>query len=291
MTEGQSQVILDPATNVILYHGGCPDGFCGAFLASKRFPEADLYPMSHGAEPPYDLIRNKRVLVIDFSWHRSIVVSLHSNARSFIVVDHHVTAEKALTGLDYAVFDMSKSGATLMWDILHPGEPRPAYVNYVEDRDLGRIFKGTSTLPHSREFNDYIMALPLTVEAWEELDRTRFDDIVAGGMAIRRQIDFYVRSTVEQRQLGRIGSALTAVVNAPYQNSSDVGDALCEFADVGLIWFERGDGLMQFGLRSRGDLDVSDIAKGFGGGGHKNASGFQLAVRKGRQVLDTILGR
>jgi nanoRNase/pAp phosphatase (c-di-AMP/oligoRNAs hydrolase) len=31
-----------------------------------------------------------------------------------------------------------------------------------------------------------------------------------------------------------------------------------------------------FSLRSIGDFDVSEIAKQYGGGGHKNASGFRL---------------
>jgi nanoRNase/pAp phosphatase (c-di-AMP/oligoRNAs hydrolase) len=31
-------------------------------------------------------------------------------------------------------------------------------------------------------------------------------------------------------------------------------------------------------LRSNGDYDVSAIAKAFGGGGHKNAAGFEVQV-------------
>jgi nanoRNase/pAp phosphatase (c-di-AMP/oligoRNAs hydrolase) len=34
--------------------------------------------------------------------------------------------------------------------------------------------------------------------------------------------------------------------------------------------------LYQYGLRSIGDFDVSMVAQAFGGGGHKNAAGFQL---------------
>lgn len=45
---------------------------------------------------------------------------------------------------------------------------------------------------------------------------------------------------------------------------------------VALGWWQRFDGKFQFSLRSRGDIDVSEIAKKFGGGGHKNAAGFQL---------------
>ena len=39
-------------------------------------------------------------------------------------------------------------------------------------------------------------------------------------------------------------------------------------------YFDRADGKRQWGLRSVGDFDVSEVAKTLGGGGHKNAAGF-----------------
>ena len=37
----------------------------------------------------------------------------------------------------------------------------------------------------------------------------------------------------------------------------------------------RGHGVFNYSLRSKGDFDVSELAKRHGGGGHKNAAGFQ----------------
>ena len=59
----------------------------------------------------------------------------------------------------------------------------------------------------------------------------------------------------------------------------------------GLTWFERADNQIQFSLRSIGDIDVSEIAKVYIGGGHKNAAGFRLPIGEGRELIDTILGR
>ena len=56
-------------------------------------------------------------------------------------------------------------------------------------------------------------------------------------------------------------------------------------------WFERGDGKIQFSLRSNGDIDVSAIAKIYNGGGHKNAAGFQMTLAEGRKFIDFILTR
>jgi phosphoesterase RecJ-like protein len=40
---------------------------------------------------------------------------------------------------------------------------------------------------------------------------------------------------------------------------------------------EAGDGQFRVSLRSKGDIDVGSIARAFGGGGHKNASGCTIA--------------
>jgi nanoRNase/pAp phosphatase (c-di-AMP/oligoRNAs hydrolase) len=49
-----------------------------------------------------------------------------------------------------------------------------------------------------------------------------------------------------------------------------------------MSWWQRADGKFQYSLRSRNHLkegddsfDVSELAKLMGGGGHKNAAGFE----------------
>jgi uncharacterized protein len=40
----------------------------------------------------------------------------------------------------------------------------------------------------------------------------------------------------------------------------------------------RGKSSISDSLRSRSDFDCSEIAKLYGGGGHKNSAGFKLAI-------------
>ncbi len=148
--------------DLIIYHKSCPDGFCAAFVAHQRYPEAKLLGRDHGLEPPYEEVKDKDVLVVDFSWRtREENIVLSRLAKSFRILDHHKTAQETLSGLDFATFDMNRSGAGLAWDYLY-GEnspqiiirPRPWYVNYVEARDLwGKI------LPFPEEVNAYIIPL------------------------------------------------------------------------------------------------------------------------------------
>lgn len=271
--------------DLIIHHKDCPDGFCAAFIASKVYPEAKLLARDHGLEPPYDEVVGKDVLVVDFSWR-----TRHQNQRmfdlskSFRILDHHKTAQSELTGLPFALFDMNRSGAGIASDELLGR--RPWYVDYVEDRDLWRFL-----LPDSKEINAYIMTLPHTLESWSILDNISPAEAKTLGQGALRQIDHYVEKAVSQRLYGKIGDYSACFVNAQYMNISEVGNALCDFAEIGGGWFERGDGMMQFSLRSRGDIDVSIIAKKYNGGGHKNAAGFQLPLVEGRKVIDSILNR
>ena len=272
--------------DLIIYHRDCPDGFCAAFIAKKKYPKAMLLGWTYGEEGSFPDLHGKDVLVVDFSWPRETMIRMHETAESLLVLDHHKTAQKELEGLDFAVFDMNRSGAAITWDTLFPDKPRPWYVDYVQDRDLW-----TWKLPCSKDVSGYIMALPHTIGDWAKLDFLDPSDAWKAGAAIRLHIDHYIEKVVAQRQHGDLDGLSIAIVCAAYPNISDVGSELCKYAQIGAGWFERGDGMMQFSLRSTGELDVSAVAKKYGGGGHKNASGFQLPLAEGRKVLDKILGR
>lgn len=140
-----------------------------------------------------------------------------------------------------------------------------------------------------------------------EKDRDRKDVVTLSkaaelGKGVLAHINHYVREAVKQAQIGKLrvpwqegGATLrehkVAVLNVPYLNCSEVGNELAKTADFGMTWFERGDGITQFSLRSIGDFDVCEIAKKYSGGGHKNAAGFQMSYERARLLIDVILGR
>ena len=273
---------MQDTIDTIIYHGDCPDGFCAAFVAKRRYPTANLVPATYGKPLDESQIRNKHVLVVDFSWKRADMERIASQTTSIYVLDHHKTAEAELAELPYAYFDMNRSGAQLAWDHCFPAnQPRPWYVDYVADRDLWRWH-----LPESKTVSAYLMALPHTIDAWAALDSISVETAIANGRGARAQVEHYVDKVTVQAYSGRWNGHTVAIVNAAYPNISDVGHRLCEQgAQVGLGWFVRGDGMIQFSLRSVGDLDVSQLAQEHGGGGHKNAAGFQVPMTEGLAIL------
>ena len=74
-----------------------------------------------------------------------------------------------------------------------------------------------------------------------------------------------------------LGGYRVPVVNAT-GNTSELGHRLCEVfpeAAFSASYRDTAEDRREWSLRSMGDFDVSAIAKRYGGGGHRNAAGFQ----------------
>lgn len=267
---------------LIIYHQHCMDGFGAAFAAWKRFgDDAEYRPASYTDAPPD--VAGRDVTLVDFTWPREILTRLASETRSLLVLDHHKTAEDDLRGLEYAKFDLSKSGAALAWAHWH-GEPLPELIRYIQDKDLW-----TWALPQSEEVSAALQSHPLDFLAWDKLD---VEDLKREGQAILR----YQRRLVSEiaKLSGRIHLAGHTVpcVNSPVLQSY-VGNALAPGHAFVLVWYETADGRRRCSLRAAppNGIDVSEIAKRFGGGGHPSASGFVLAAGNGNSSFAEDLAR
>jgi oligoribonuclease NrnB/cAMP/cGMP phosphodiesterase (DHH superfamily) len=296
--------------DLIIYHNNCTDGFCAAYVAHQRWPKAELLAQDYGVEPPYDKVKDKDVIVVDFSWNkREHNEQLARLAHSFRILDHHKQAQETLAGLPFATFDMNRSGAGLAWDeffgkeekisgIIVPGLQRPWFVDYVEDYDLWKF-----QLLNSRAINAYLAAVPKDIRLWDEMvSRTSPEQAAVSGEGSRRQIESYVRQGKREARPGRlffvdeegfVHEYWAMVINALGINSSELGGELADFQgiDVAIVWFERWDGKIQFMLRAHHGADAGKLAKAKGGGGHKAAAGFELSIAEGRELIDAILGR
>jgi uncharacterized protein len=262
---------------LVIYHANCIDGFTAAWAAWRKFGNEDTEYLaaSYGDAPP-DVI-GRDVYIVDFSYPRDVMLSLYERANSLLVLDHHVTAQKALEGLSCAIFDMNRSGAGLAWDVLNPEAPRPWLVDYVEDRDLWRFARR-----HSKAVNAWISACRRdSFRDWDALWDLGPGRAAENGAAVLAFVDRYVSEMAAQARTIDFAGHRVPIVNAPYINISELVGHLAESAPFAVGWFQRGDGLYACSLRSRGPdgVDVSEIAKRFGGGGHRNSAGFVLAER------------
>ena len=96
--------------HIVVYHGGCIDGFTSAWVAWRYMLsqgiDAEYYPAYFGGEVPD--VRDKHVYMLDFSYPREQILAMKALAKSFLILDHHKTAEENLKGLPFAKFDMKR---------------------------------------------------------------------------------------------------------------------------------------------------------------------------------------
>lgn len=294
-----------------IYHGNCADGFTAAWAVWRALGEdVEFYPGVYN-DPPPD-VSGRDVIMVDFSYKLPVLEAMCQprGARSMLILDHHKTAEADLKGLGvdmskwtgavnwkrykenlalddmenanvsgaivYQIFDMERSGAGLAWDFFH-GTERPKLVQYVEDRDLWQ-FK----LPFSREIAANVFSYEYTFKNWDwiatDLDAPMgVSSFGLEGRAIERKHhkDIAELVRVTKRRIV-IGGQEVWCANLPYTLTSDAGNLMAKDAPFAACYWDTPEGRV-FSLRSTPEgADVSEIAKTYGGGGHKNAAGFRV---------------
>jgi oligoribonuclease NrnB/cAMP/cGMP phosphodiesterase (DHH superfamily) len=174
-------------------------------------------------------------------------------------------------------FDMTKSGAILSWEYFHPGKEPPKFIKYIQDRDLWKW-----ELEYSKEFSAAFDMVPFEFEEFEKFeDDSVFDDACKRGSYILAYSKTVVKKVCEKAQPRIMGGKDVLVVNASHW-MSEIGARLAPDCDFAMIWYWDHDAkITKVSLRAFHDsVDVSEIAKPFGGGGHKKAAGFTLPKEK-----------
>lgn len=263
----------------VIYHGNCADGFSAAWCFWRKYgPRAD-YVAGVYQQPPPD-VTDRDVYLVDFSYKRDVLMDMLEKAASITIIDHHKTAIEDLAGVAHVrlrkMFDLNRSGATLAWDYLFPDETRPLLLGHIEDRDLWR-FK----LPGTREIQANVFSYEYTFELWDKLmsaNQVELLQMTAAGAAIERKHhkDIAELLAVCQRRM-TIGGHDVPVASLPYTLVSDAAHKMAVGEPFAACYWDTAKSRV-FGLRSSDDgLDVSEIAKQYGGGGHAKAAGFSVA--------------
>lgn len=260
--------------NLVIYHKGCTDGFGAAWAAWTVLGErAEYHAAGFDEKPPFEKIKNKNVLIVDFSYPLPVLLEIKAAAKDLLLLDHHKTAMDSLGHLDFAHFDMNESGATLSWYFFHPDEPCPRFVELIADRDLWQ-FK----LPKSREFSAAFLNVPFEFQRYNyHLNEQHLQATIQRGEVLLEYINENVRRLAKNAGLRSFADYKVGVVNS-CTFISEIGNALADRADVdfGLVWYkDYKSGLYKCSLRSNDSkADVSVVAKLLGGGGHRNSSAF-----------------
>ena len=265
--------MVEPTSiDLVLYHANCTDGMGAAYAAWKLLgSKAEYIPCQHG-EPPPDVI-GRNVACLDFAFSNAVTKQMIEDANSFIIIDHHKSAMVELHDISNAIFDMKHSGAILAWGFFHPGKEPPKFLNYIEDRDLW-----TWELPYSKEFSASFDMVPFDFDEFDKFcDDSVFDDAIKRGSYILAYSKTVVKKICDKAVKRQFEGKSVMIVNSSHW-MSEICNRLSQDCDFAAVWFfDHHSRQTIVSLRSFHDsVDVSEIAKKFGGGGHKKAAGFQL---------------
>lgn len=273
--------LKSPPKTFCIYHSNCPDGFGAAWVVRRALGErVEFYKGVHQQSPPD--VKGLDVILVDFSYKKDVLETMLESAASITLLDHHISAEKDLADLLNAgkikgLFDMRKSGAMLAWEWFFPDQPPPKLIEHIQDRDLWQ-FKIDGT----REVHAALSSYPYDFEIWDKLmvsDKDALDMCRRDGVAIERRLQKDIKELIAagvRRMI--IGGYDVPVLNAPSAYVSDAGNILSNGEAFAACYWDHPGG-RSFSLRSGEDgIDVSEVAKKYGGGGHLKAAGFTAAI-------------
>ena len=259
----------------VIYHGGCPDGFSGAYAAWKIFGDtAEYIPAQHGRPVPEHLA-GKELYLIDFCYPQAVMDDLAKIAKSLIVLDHHEGVREIAEKFP-GVYDPSRSGATVAWSYFHPDTSVPVLLQYVQDGDL-YVFK----LPDSRAVLAYAYARKFSFDEWDRLvsefeDENTRTKLIEKGKIYAEHFAILVEQVAHKAILVSFEGYECYLAGAADMFTSDVGNMLARIKPpFGIIAKLHGDAL-NVSLRSDDSIDVSAIARKYGGNGHPHAAAFRI---------------
>lgn len=195
-----------------------------------------------------------------------------------ILVDHHIFDERLF---DKMVVDVTaSSSAEITYKIIRAcgGEldgdtAEPLYVGVIQDTGS---FNYNSTSPYTHRIAAEMLEAGVNPHrVWKKLNCQKdFKRVRLMGLNISRI------------ELGHEGRVASVKVDLEFleKNRGEVRDAFevvnhfltINGVEVGCLALQIGSRRTKFSLRSSGRFDVFDIARSFGGGGHRYAAGFTV---------------
>lgn len=284
---------MSKAPVLVISHAQCTDGATAAAIVElameKQGRRVEHRPEGYGYKRLPD-VKDREVCIVDFCYLREEMEVLDSQCARLTVLDHHASAEKAMTGFRCRCgevhFDMKESGASLAWRHFFPNEDVPALVEHVKDFDLWqwKLEHTEAVISYLEvEGNDNIQLLKGILKE----GRGALKDIYVKGSHFvqqkRKLVEEIASDAVEMNFLGY----KTLKASTPRSLSSFVGGELAKrTGSFGIAYRQCADGSIKLGLRSLPEFSLLDLAEKLGGGGHPNSCG---AILKDPALISAFL--
>lgn len=266
---------------MICYHHNDLDGRCAGAIVLKKFPNCRMREINYKDTPNFsdEVKRKENIFIVDFSFKPDQMDWLLAVGYKDRItwIDHHKTAKEYgydLSGLrDFS--EPGLSGCELTWQYLFPEEPMPEAVRLLGDYDTWRF--DTKEKSMAFQFGLRARRTDPDCKLWEHLlkdDSLCIREHLLEGRAIINYKTNVSRRILDSGYNLKFEDHMCFVVNTPMIDSSMFDLHACsEEYGFFISWIYNGKSYV-VSMRSRSGVDVSVIAKKYGGGGHKGAAGF-----------------
>lgn len=304
----------DNKYNYVIYHRGCYDGFSAFVILDKSgFIEkgATIFPDVPSAKIAPRGIEDKDVIIMDTAYKYDILKEIFRSAKSVTFIDHHITIRDDVTKLKDEFTSESKSiniiynedecGASLTWHFCYPDKKLPWFLKYIKANDIGKweMFNNTYNFMAYLNVHFQTELSKENIEKWNTLfDKDTVKRMIKKGRIYKEYIDYMLDTNSNKYSMMSFpsekiyeeyteyfkqpGQYKVAVSSMPCPNSSQLGNKMmkeinCDF----VMFFTQNLDKKEYILSLRSDeVDVGEIAKIFGGGGHKLASACSIQMDK-----------
>ncbi|OGN06088.1 MAG: hypothetical protein A2669_00990 [Candidatus Yanofskybacteria bacterium RIFCSPHIGHO2_01_FULL_48_25b] len=269
---------------IVFYHGRCRDGFTAAWAAWKKLGgSADYIPLEWTNLNPEQIppVPGKEVYFLDYAPSQEDLDRVIKEAKSVVIIDHHLSKEEMVKNLPGSVYESNHSGAVLAWKYFHPDGTMPRLCLYVEDSDLWNWkIQDSNKVLSSIDLKD-----DTDFKVWDSIAKDLEDDAKRREYEKKGEIILeYAKKLIDEiikahAQLVNFEGHEVYAVNAPRMFRSEIGNKLATIKPpFGIVWNQTPTEI-SVSLRAIKDkFNLIPLAQKYGGGGHMGASNFRLPL-------------
>ena len=280
------------------------DGKCAAFwvyLSAGIYDgyedDSEFIPINYGIAFPFEKIRhNEQVYIVDYSIMPDEMKKLLGITKDVTWIDHHKSAIERYTDFEIPIRGIrydGVAGCMLTYCWLHHmtergcGDPKefnismtedaPMFTKYIADYDVWTFEYGDDTKYFHMGFDAYDKS-PDNEIWYNLLDNGAEKKYIEEGKVIIKYRDNFAKEYCVSKGFEtefegyKVYSMIVGLVGSDWFKSVDDGsyDILMPFS------FNGRNGTWTYSMYSK-TVDVSEIAKKYGGGGHMGAAGFNAS--------------
>ena len=261
------------------------DGIGCALVFNKCFPDVKNYFVSYreADKVTREVIKNDdttSVMMSDMSLSDKELLETVNKRGNFEMIDHHITAKWIAEKYEWSLVDTSKSATMLMYEVMSTRfniQDMLPLVELIDDYDTWGRGKGPSDEAKNLNRLLGIYGLDRFFRRFLNKSTTKLDKTEKLLLELEEEkIQDFIKAAVKSASISTdaMGNKYAMIVTDRY---------ISETCNAVLAYYKEIEYVMsinfvanEVSLRGRGNINLGEMARGVGGGGHRQSAGFQI---------------